>query len=66
MQSGQYVADVNLAVETVRKLKIRGTPTFMLGKPTGGDGRMEVYRRIDGAQPYEIFQREIQALLETG
>jgi protein-disulfide isomerase len=66
LQKGQYVARVDLAVETVRKLKIRGTPTFMLGTPADHAGRMEVRRRIDGAQPYEIFQREIQALLEAG
>lgn len=46
------------------ELMARGTPTFFLGWPVAGEKRVHLIRRIDGAQPYELFQREIDRLLE--
>jgi protein-disulfide isomerase len=66
LQDGHHVDEVDRAIETARKLQIRGTPTFLLGKPSGESGRVELVRRIDGAQPYETFVREIEGLLGAG
>jgi protein-disulfide isomerase len=46
-----------------RQLAVRGTPTFFLGVPAGGSDRVQLLRRIVGAQPAELFRAEIDGAL---
>jgi len=44
-----------------RAIGVSGTPTFLLGRPTG---RTVVGRIVVGAQPFEVFDDLIRAMLE--
>ena len=46
-----------------QQLQVRGTPTFFLARIDNDEGQLRFERRIVGAQPLELFQREIDALL---
>lgn len=46
-------------------LMVRGTPTFLLGWSVEGEERVRLTRRINGAQPYALFQGEIDTLLNA-
>lgn len=46
-----------------QRMRVRGTPTFFVGRPGPDDGALRFERRITGAQPLELFQREITAVL---
>jgi protein-disulfide isomerase len=48
-----------------RQLAVRGTPTFFLGVPAGDGDRIQLVRRIVGAQPAELFRAEIDAALSA-
>lgn len=43
-----------------RQLGVRGTPTFFLAVPAGEAGDLQLVRRITGAQPLDLFERELQ------
>jgi protein-disulfide isomerase len=45
------------------QLGVRGTPSFFLGVPTGDGNRVQLLRRIVGAQPAELFRTEIDTAL---
>ena len=44
---------------------VRGTPTFLLGFAfeDGGGERVKVMKRIDGAQPFGVFEKVVENLL---
>jgi protein-disulfide isomerase len=46
-----------------QRLRVRGTPTFFVGRAGTNDGELLFVRRITGAQPLDLFQREIAGLL---
>ena len=50
--------------EEALKLGITGTPTFLLGVADGSEG-VRVSRRIEGAQPFAVFQLAVETLLEN-
>lgn len=59
----------NVAKEVVRRqmdaaegLAIPGTPAFMIGE-LQEDGSVQVRKRIQGAQPYQVFQRMLDQIL---
>lgn len=45
-----------------QQLGVRGTPTFFLAVPVEETGDLQLVRRITGAQPIDLFERELQAL----
>jgi len=45
-----------------RRLGVRATPTFLLGI-SRLDGTLNIVNRIEGAQPYAVFERAIQDAL---
>ena len=47
-----------------RQLGVRGTPTFFLARATSDGEPLQFLRRITGAQPLDLFQREIDGLLQ--
>jgi len=45
------------------RLGVRSTPTFFVGQ-RGNDGKTMARRRINGAQPYEVFRATIQEMID--
>lgn len=45
-----------------QQLGVRGTPTFFLAMPFGDEGGLQLVRRITGAQPIDLFERELESL----
>jgi len=61
LSSGRHFKQIDQDTQQARNQGITGTPTFVLGKTTGGqvDGV-----RIVGAQPLSRFERQIDAMLK--
>ena len=57
--SGDTLA-VRSSLERGVQLLVRGTPTFFVGRPGSQPDEVVVVRRITGAQPFELFQRELE------
>ena len=45
-----------------RKLKVRGTPSFFIGRPQGDGGRITLVKRISGARPMNFFSEQLDPL----
>ena len=60
MDSGKYADAVRSNLERGVQLLVRGTPTFFVGRPGSQPDEVVVVRRITGAQPFELFQRELE------
>jgi protein-disulfide isomerase len=52
-------------VQLANSLGITGTPAFILGK-IGPDGLVKASKTIRGAQPLEVFTKELDALVNAG
>jgi len=46
-----------------QSMGVRGTPTFLLGYANGDGGQVRILRRIVGAQPLDVFETAINAVL---
>ncbi|MEN8251213.1 MAG: thioredoxin domain-containing protein [Bacteroidota bacterium] len=57
LHSGRYEAAIQQDQVVGRSLGIKGTPTFFLGINNGDE--IKLVRKIQGVQPYELFEREI-------
>lgn len=55
--SGRYASSIEQDQIIGRSLGIKGTPTFFLGINSGDEVR--VIKKIQGVQPYEVFEKEI-------
>ena len=62
MDSGKYEEQSKASVAEGTKVGVRGTPSFLLGL-TEPDGTVKATKLIRGAQPYPVFQQQINALL---
>ena len=60
LDSGKYADAVRSNLERGVQLLVRGTPTFFVGRPGNQPDEVFVVRRITGAQPFELFQRELE------
>ncbi len=60
-----YAQAVRDDIALALRLRVRGTPTFFLGIVDSNNDRIIALRRIVGAQPYQVFRDEIDALLEV-
>jgi len=45
-----------------RQLGVRGTPTFFFAVLSEDDGSLQLVRRVTGAQPMDLFERELRTL----
>lgn len=45
-----------------RKLRVRGTPSFFLGRPNADGSAVTIVRRIGGARPYGFFSQHLDTL----
>ncbi len=57
LESGRHDAAIRQDQVVGKSLGIKGTPTFFLGINHGD--KITLVRKIQGAQPYEVFEREI-------
>ncbi len=57
LESGRHNAAISQDKAVGKSLEIKGTPTFFLGINHGDE--ITLVRKIQGAQPYEVFEREI-------
>ena len=65
---GDAAAKVQRDFDEARKLKLGGTPTFLIGT-TGADGQMHATSRLNGARPLTDFDAAIvqaEKVLRTG
>ncbi len=62
LDSGKYEAQRKASVAEGTKVGVRGTPSFLLGL-TEANGTVKATKLIRGAQPYPIFQQQINSLL---
>lgn len=64
LESGQFAEKVQASHAEGSSAGVTGTPSTFLGH-TQADGKVELTKRITGAQPYPIFQQTIEALLAS-
>ncbi|MEN8175004.1 MAG: thioredoxin domain-containing protein [Pseudomonadota bacterium] len=57
LESGRYETAIRQDKVIGDSLGIRGTPTFFIGINNGNE--IKLVRKIQGAQPYEVFEQEI-------
>jgi len=57
LDSGRHDAAIREDILVGQSLGIRGTPTFFLGINRGDE--ITLVRKIQGTQPYEVFEREV-------
>lgn len=50
--------------EVAYRLGVRSTPTFLVGKLAGA--KFDIALRVNGSQPYSVFQRSLDQLLRGG
>ncbi len=62
LTEGRYADAVSRDLATGRRLGVRGTPTFFIGRSDGVEGRVRLVRRIDGTQSFDVFRNEIDNL----
>jgi protein-disulfide isomerase len=62
--SGRTIDDIRKVSEQAISLGASGTPAFFLGLYDPSLGQVRILRGISGAQPFEVFQQTIEALLE--
>lgn len=64
MESGRTRPGIERSVETAAGLGATGTPTFFIGLRDPATGQIRVVTGIVGAQPFEYFQKALDALLD--
>jgi protein-disulfide isomerase len=62
LDSERYRAQPEADRALGRKLRVRGTPSFFLGRLDADGERVTVVRRIGGARPYALFSEQIDTL----
>jgi protein-disulfide isomerase len=65
LEGGKHRETVRASVERIQQLGISGTPMFLIGRtPPAGSQEVTVLKKLEGAQPYAVFKKEIDALLK--
>ena len=65
LDSGKYQSKVRRDIVDGSKAGVSGTPAFFLGLTQPGTQEVKVLRTIEGAQPYNNFQKAIEILLSS-
>ena len=63
LESGKHAEEVKDSVARIQKMGISGTPAFLIGRTPSGKEPMTVSKFVEGAQPYEAFQKAIDAVM---
>ena len=61
LESGKHAQEVKESVARIQKMGISGTPAFLIGRTPSGNEPMKVSKVIEGAQPFDAFQKAIDA-----
>lgn len=64
LESGHYADEIRTSAAQAQRAGVNSTPVFLLAAVR--DDGIHVVRRLRGAAPYEVFRREIEALLAEG
>jgi len=59
LDSGTHAQAVKESVRRIQSLNINGTPMFLIGPTTPGSATVTVQKIVEGAQPFEAFQKAI-------
>ena len=62
LESERYLEKVKTAMETARKLRLTGTPSFIIGKTTPNDQIEGI--KVVGAHPFKTFKTGLNQMLE--
>ncbi len=63
VDSSKYAEAVTQDMTVANKLGVRGTPTFVLGELAEDGVTVKGWKMGSGAQPFQIFQQELEAML---
>lgn len=63
LDSGRTRPIIERSVATAAGLGATGTPTFFIGLRDPATGQVRIVRGITGAQPFEVFQQTLDAIL---
>lgn len=64
LESGRYKKEINDDIREGKSLGIKGAPGFFVGRALGDGSYKGVFVR--GAQPYAVFEQELEKLLDSG
>jgi protein-disulfide isomerase len=62
LNSARYRSKTEADRALSRKLRVRGTPSFFLGKSNADGERVEIVKRISGARPFALFSEHLETL----
>jgi protein-disulfide isomerase len=62
LDSGRHAARLAEDRGLSRKLKVRGTPSFFIGRPNGNGEQVMLVKRISGARTVNFFAQQLDAL----
>jgi len=65
LDSGRHDAAIREDIEVARKLRIQGTPAYVLGRRVPASDDVEVLEVISGLPPYEVLEEKINGLLAS-
>lgn len=65
LDSGRYAAAIREDIEVARKLGVKGTPAYVLGRRVPETDEVEVLEVIGGLPPYEYVEEKINGLLAS-
>jgi protein-disulfide isomerase len=63
LENGRHSKEVKDSVARIQKMGISGTPAFLIGRTPPGNEPMKISKVIEGAQPYEAFQKAIDEVM---
>jgi protein-disulfide isomerase len=63
LDSGKHAQEVKDSVARIQKMGISGTPHFLIGRTPAGGAAMKVSKVVEGAQPYDSFQKAIEEVM---
>jgi len=63
LASGRVRATIDASIAAAEGLGASGTPTFVIGLRDPSTDRVRIIRGITGAQPFEVFQQTLDAIL---
>ena len=63
LESSKHAQEVQDSVARIQKMGISGTPVFLIGRTPSGNAPVKVSKVLEGAQPYEEFQKAIDEVL---
>lgn len=64
LASGRHTPDIRKTASLADGLGASGTPAFFIGLRDPESGRLKIVHDISGAQPYQVFEQTLEAILD--